>query len=176
MKKIKSILNLLIFRRNVDYETHLSEAQLLVGLKQSSRGKRNIEGKILKDGFELFFTSDIALIFPTQLPLLEIKGKIKKNGLKTVLRVKIRLSVIPKFIFPFGIGVLVLFYLLEKYTNNDFGGISDSIFPLFSIPFAYGFLQFKYLMESERCKSFFGSLIHEIEKNINIELSNSNAQ
>ena len=99
-------------------------------------------------GLTCFFISNFALNLHTKLPLVDIKGKTSINGLKTGLKIKIRLSIIPKFIFPFALGSIVLFYFLDKYTDSDFGGISDSTFPLLSIPFVYVFSLTMYLIES----------------------------
>ncbi len=165
MKAIINLSNFFALRRIVYYETYLSEESLLLGINRYIEKNQNIDGEIYADGFELHYISDFLLAFPTKLPFIEIKGKTKMVAKVTVLRMKTSLNSIMKIFYTIGIGSIILFYLLDKYSGTDYGGISDSILPLMVIPLGYGMSLIGFLLESGSCSDDFERMFNIIEAN-----------
>jgi len=172
MKLIKSIIDFLIFNWTKSYKIKIPVSDFLSDLKKVEYKKRNIEGEITDSGFQLFFISDFALKFPTKIPFIEIKGELKKHD--DFSRLKIRTSIQPfaKYIFVFGVIIVLTIFFLDKYTDFDFGDFTNSNFRDFSksdllliFPFfVYGFLMLNFIIESVSCKDYFSRLILEFEK------------
>ncbi len=164
MKLIKSIIDFLIFSWTKSYKIKIPVSDFLSDLKKVEYKKRNIEGEITDSSFELFFISDFALNFPTKMPLLQIKGKLeKKEGFSQLI---IRTSILgfAKYLFLFAVIIVLTIFSLDKYTDSEFGNISDSNLPLIFPFFVYGFLMLTFIIESVSCKDYFARLIDYLEK------------
>ena len=164
MKLIKSIIDFLIFNWTKSYKITIPTSEFLSDLKKVENKKRNIEGVITDSGFELFFISDFALKFPTKIPLLQIKGELKKQEDFSQLKIRTSIQIFAKYIFLFAVIIVLTFFFLDKYTDSDFGDFSNSNLPLIFPIFAYGFLMLNFITESVSCKDYFSRLIVELEK------------
>ena len=99
MKLIKSVMDFLIFNWTKSYKITIPVSDFVYGLENAEYKKRNIEGEISESSFELFFISDLALNFPTKIPLLQIKGEIERNKNFSQLRIMTSIQGFVKFIF-----------------------------------------------------------------------------
>lgn len=167
MKIIKSIIDFLTFNWTKNYKITIPILEFLTDLKSIEYKERNLEGEITDSSFELFYISDFALKFPTKIPFLEIKGKLKKQ--EKVNQLKIRVSIQPfvKYIFIIAVVIVLTFFFIDKYSASDFGNFSNSNLPLILPIFAYGFLMLNFITESVSCKDYFSRLIVRFEKNKN---------
>ena len=161
---IKSIIDFLIFNWTKSYKIKIPVSDFLSDLKKVEYKKRNIEGEITNSSFELFFISDFALNFPTQIPLLHIKGKLEKKDDFSQLKIRTSIQSFAKYIFLIGVIIVLTIFSLDKYTDSDFGNISDSNLLLIFPFFVYGFLMLIFILESVSCKDYFSRLIKELEK------------
>jgi len=164
------MLNFLLFSKTVTFETYLSEEKFLLGVERNSNGQERTQGDIFDNGFHLTYSSLFAMLFPNPLPAIEVIGQTSNNGAKTRIDIKIKLSDIPRYVFPLGVASIVGAYFLDKFGFIDAQGLSDTIIPLFSIPFAYGFLLLLYLKESRSCEEHFETMIRFIERENKNEL------
>ena len=164
MKIIKQILNFLIFRRILIHITRIPELELLKQLNLYTKNNGDFEGEVTKDGFKLFYISGYVKKATINLPLVDISGVTTRENKQTKLSAKITLNIIPKVLFFAAFGLIILLYFLDKYTESDFGGISDTTIPLYTLPFGCLFLILRYYFESESCKNQFQNMIETIEK------------
>ena len=164
MKLIKSIIDFLVFNWTRNYKITFPISEFLSDLKKVEYKKKNIEGEITNSSFDMFFISDFALKFPTKIPLLEIKGELKKQDNFSQLRIRTSIQGFAKFIFIFTVIIVLTIFFLDKYTDSDFGDFSESNLPLIFPIFVYGFLMLNFIIESVSCKDYFSRLIVELEK------------
>ena len=164
MSVLKSILNFFIFRRIVIFRTTLSEDILLKGIQKCTRHSKNTEGKMVDHGFEMFYLSDFLLFFPAKLPVVDVDGLSSTDSDNVRLTLTIKINILQRIILGITIPCFVICFLLDKYTQTDLGGISDSSFTLLVIPFLYFTILIPFLIETDSCINYFKSMIRTIER------------
>ncbi|MBN2728393.1 MAG: hypothetical protein JXR53_04135 [Bacteroidales bacterium] len=159
---MKKFLQILLLSRTYTLTCSQKENEFITGLKKFSKASK-LSGRFSKSKMNVIFMVGLAKWMP--LPAISIKGFVESTDNKTILHLKMRVSLFIGFFLIGGPLVVLAIYFLELFGEFDFGGISNSPLILIFPVATYLILILLFLAFSASCKWYFDELIYKIESN-----------